>query len=110
AYLDGNRTARVPRGSWTALLEMPPLAVHGGWRLGAQATLSSQRDVTDRPVEGTWYGARRVLGARLALHRDPWQLALWGTNLTNARYIRVVGARGAAWYPDLPRPIDLLHG
>lgn len=110
AYLDGNRTSRAPRLSWNAALDTLPVALRAGWLFGAQAQLASQGHVTDRPVAGGWYGRRRLLDAKLVLDRGPWQLALWGTNLTDARYIRAAGSRGAAFYPQLPRPIDLLNG
>lgn len=110
AYLDGNRTSRAPRLSWNAALNTLPVALRAGWLFGAQARLASQGHVTDRPVAGGWYGRRRLLDAKLVLDRGPWQLALWGTNLTDARYIRAAGSRGAAFYPQLPRPIDLLYG
>lgn len=109
-YLDGNRTARAPRHSWSASLATPPRSVAGGWMLSGSATLSYRDNVAERPVDGLRYGARHLLGAQLTLERRSWTLALWGSNLTNQRYIRVAGSRGGVFYPQMPRPIDLLYG
>lgn len=109
-YLDGNRTARAPRNSWHASVAFLPRHVGGNWMFSGSATLSYRDNAAERPINGLRYGARRLLGAQLALERDPWQLVLWGTNLTNKRYIRVAGSRGGVFYPQMPRPIDLLYG
>src|SRR5690606_33257961 len=106
-YLDGNRTARAPRNSWNASLALLPLTVAGGWKLSASASLNYQDNMAERPINGLRYGARGLLGAQLSLERGPWQVAFWGTNLTNKRFIRVAGSRGGVFYPQMPRPIDL---
>lgn len=109
-YVDGNMPQRAPRTQWQLGLrsDSPPFA--SGWRATGAVDLSYQGDVYDRAVNGARFGERTLLSARVALMRDRWTLELWGTNLTDERYIRAVSARGAAFYPIAPRPLDLVFG
>lgn len=109
-YLDGNRTARAPRSSWNFSLQLQPLPVGAGWTAAAELQLSVQGDSFERPVNGARYGARQLLGLHAGLRRDAWEFALWGSNLTDERYVRTSASRGGNFYPSLPRPSDLLYG
>lgn len=108
-YLDDNRAARAPRTMFHIGLQARPRTIVGEWMLGAEATLGYQDEVYERPINGAMYGARTLLGARGTLQGGNWNIELWGTNLTNDRHIRAASSRGGAFYPSLPRPIDLLH-
>jgi iron complex outermembrane receptor protein len=109
-YLDGNQTARAPRTSWNLGVQLQPQPLAGGWQISAETTLAYQGNVFDRPINGAQFGTRTLLGARVMLHKSPWQVWLWGSNLAGERYVRTAANRGAMFYPSLPRPLDLLHG
>jgi iron complex outermembrane recepter protein len=109
-YLDGNLNARTPRNSWAVTLQALPHAIRGEWQLGADATFSYQDNVYARAINGVSYGARELLSARIILQRGRWRTELWGRNLTAGSYVRAVASRGQAFYPSLPRPLDLLYG
>jgi outer membrane receptor protein involved in Fe transport len=42
--------------------------------------------------------------------RGLWTAQLWGTNLTDANYIRAVASRSRAYFPTLVQPQDLIYG
>jgi iron complex outermembrane receptor protein len=109
-YLDGNLLSRVPRRSLTLGLQSKAWALAQGWQLNVGGQFAWQDSVYERPINGARYGGRRLLGLRAGLERQAWRLELWGTNLTDERYVRVASGRGGAFYPSLPRPIDLLYG
>jgi iron complex outermembrane receptor protein len=110
AYLDGNRTARNPLNSWNLSLELRPRQFAGNWIVSAQASLAMQGDVFEQPINGARFGARELLSARALLRNGAWQLGIWGSNLTDERYIRTDASRGGNFYPTFPRPLDLLYG
>jgi len=109
-YVDGNFLPRAPERQWFLGLtgDLPALA--GGWIPQAAVDVSHQGDVFDRAVNGALYGERTLVSARIAIGRAPWTMELWGTNLTDERYIRAVSSRGATYYPVAPRPLDLVLG
>ncbi len=109
-YVDGNMPQRTPQTQWQLGLRGDSLAVVGGWHAEGGVDLSYQGDVYDRAINGALFGERTLLSARAALVRGPWAVELWGTNLTDERYIRAVSTRGAAYYPVAPRPLDLVYG
>jgi outer membrane receptor protein involved in Fe transport len=109
-YLDGNHAARAPRVSWHVGLQLQPVAVASGWSAAAETALSGQGDVFERPINGARYGARRLLGGRITLFKGDMAFALWGSNLTDERYVRTAASRGGNFYPSMPRPTDLLYG
>ena len=59
---------------------------------------------------GLFYGARTLLGARLTLPLGRFVIELWGTNLTDERYVRVAAPRLPMYYFGIPRPTDLILG
>jgi len=109
-YVDGNMPPRAPRTQWQVGLRGEAPMFADGWHATGAVDLSHQGDVYDRAVNGARFGERSLLSARAALVRGQWALELWGTNLTDARYIRAVSTRGAAYYPVAPRPLDLVYG
>ena len=109
-YVDGNMPQRAPRTQWLLGLRSDSPQLATGWRASGALDLSYQGDVYDRAVNGARFGERTLLSARVALVRSSWTLELWGTNLTDERYIRAVSTRGAAYYPVAPRPLDLVYG
>ncbi|MEO8307288.1 MAG: TonB-dependent receptor [Pseudomonadota bacterium] len=109
-YLDDNLAARTPRDSWSMTLQTLPITIRGAWQLSADATFSYQDNVYERPIDGASYGARELLSARVVLQRGQWRAELWGRNLADYSYIRAAASRGQAFYPSLPRPLDLLYG
>lgn len=109
-YVDGNALQRAPRVQWLVGLDADLAGIASAWNALASVDLSGQDDVFDRPINGAHYGERTLLSARIALLRGPWTLELWGTNLTDERYLRAVSSRGAAFYPVAPRPLDLVLG
>lgn len=107
--ISGNVVFRAVRASWFAGLTLSPrLNALPGLRL--QADVSYQGDVYERQVNGLYYGARTLLSARLTLPLGRFVVELWGTNLTDQRYIRVAAQRPANFYLGIPRPIDLILG
>jgi outer membrane receptor protein involved in Fe transport len=46
----------------------------------------------------------------MGLARGAWSVDLWGSNLTDASYIRAVASRPAVYFPTTQRPQDLLYG
>jgi outer membrane receptor protein involved in Fe transport len=50
------------------------------------------------------------LGARLTAPLGRFAIELWGTNLTDERYIRVATPRPPNFYLGIPRPTDLIIG
>ncbi len=109
-YVDGNMPPRAPQTQWQVGLRGHSPTFADAWRAESALDLSYQGDVYDRAINGARFGERTLLSARAALVNGPWTLELWGTNLTNERYIRAVSSRGAAFYPVSPRPLDLLYG
>ncbi|MEO6186476.1 MAG: TonB-dependent receptor, partial [Steroidobacteraceae bacterium] len=107
-YLDGNQGARTPHISWNLALRARPVTLADNWQLGGEAAFGWQGNVYERPINGAYYGARGLLSTRISLGRGAWRAELWGTNLTNDRYVRAAASRGGPFYPSLPRPIDLL--
>jgi iron complex outermembrane receptor protein len=108
-YLDDNRGARAPSRMFNIGLQASPRTIAGNWQLGAEANFGYQDSVYERPINGAMYGSRTLLAARAFLERGNWNIALWGTNLTDDSFARVASSRGGAFYPSLPRPIDLLY-
>ena len=107
--ISGNRVYRAPTTTWRAAVTLAPrLAVLPGWRVHADVT--HQGNVFDRQVNGLFYGARTLLGARLTMPFGRAALDLWGTNLTGQRYIRVAASRQPAFYLGQPRPTDMMLG
>jgi outer membrane receptor protein involved in Fe transport len=109
-WVDGNVPGRTPRHMWNLGLDLRTGVGDNGSVWWARFDLGHQDDVFDRSIDGASYGARTLLGMRFGYERGPWSLQLWGSNLTNARYIRSVAARGATYYPTSPRPLDLIAG
>ena len=109
-YVDGNFLLRAPEQQWvTSLTYAPPAsASHPRWFL--RADLSHQGSLYARPAAGASYGQRTLLNARLGISQGAWSADLWGSNLTNALYVREVDSRGPAFFPVSPRPLDLLYG
>jgi outer membrane receptor protein involved in Fe transport len=109
-YVDGNTLQRAPRTQWTAALtfESPVMLADFKWfaRLGA----NYQGPVFVRPIDGAYDGERTLINARIGLLRGHWSLDLWGSNLTDAIYIRAVASRPAVYFPTTQRPQDLLFG
>lgn len=107
--ISGKRVLRTARLAWSAEATIAPRdrAFHGA-RL--TLTLSQQGNVFDRNVNGLYYGERTLLGARLAIPFGKWSLELWGTNLTNETYVRGEAGRPPFFYPNQPRPIDMILG
>ncbi|QGN55711.1 TonB-dependent receptor [Novosphingobium sp. Gsoil 351] len=106
--ISGNRPSRSVGTSWTAGLTLEPLA---GRRLRVE--LSHQGNVFDRQIEGLAFGARTLLDARFSFPLGPVATELWGTNLTDRRYIRSAGGgggRAASFYLGQPRPQDFVLG
>jgi iron complex outermembrane receptor protein len=109
ADISGNVPARAVETSWAAGMTLiPPAAALRNVRL--RANISHQGNVFDRQIDGLTYGARTLLNARLSLPLGPAWLDLWGTNLTDARYVRVAVGRQPAFYLGIPRPTDLIIG
>ena len=77
-----------------------------GLRLHAE--VSHQGNVFDRQINGLYYGARTLIGARVSLPLGPFMIVLWGTNLGNDRFARIAVGRGPGFYRDMPRPTDLI--
>jgi outer membrane receptor protein involved in Fe transport len=109
-YLDGNILGRTVRiSSSLGLIGRAPNDL-GGWTATGSAQLSHQGYGFERGIDGAYYGARTLLGAQVQLRRAGWLIALWGTNLTDASYIRAAASRANVLYPTLPRPLDLIYG
>lgn len=107
--ISGKRVLRTAKLSWSAEAQIAPRArVFHGARL--TLTLSHQGNVFDRNVNGLYYGRNTLLGARLMLPLGTWSLNIWGTNLTNQSYIRGEAGRPPFFYPNQPRPNDMILG
>ncbi|MEO6718528.1 MAG: TonB-dependent receptor [Novosphingobium sp.] len=109
ADISGNIPARAVATSWSAGATVtPPLTMLGG--LVLRADISHRGNEFDRQIDGLTFGARTLLNARLTLPLGRWSAELWGTNLTDARYIRFAVGRQPAFYVGQPRPTDLILG
>jgi iron complex outermembrane recepter protein len=107
--ISGNRVFRAVRDSWFAGVTLsPPLTALPGLRM--RADVSYQGDVFERQVGGIFYGARTLLGARLTVPLGRFAIELWGTNLTDERYLRVATPRLPVYYFSIPRPTDFILG
>jgi iron complex outermembrane receptor protein len=107
--ISGNRVFRAVSDSWFAGVTLSPrLPPLPGLRL--QADVSYQGDVFERQVGGLFYGARTLVGARLTVPLDRLVIELWGTNLTDERYVRVATPRLPVYYVGIPRPTDFILG
>jgi iron complex outermembrane receptor protein len=109
-YIDGNALQRAPRQQWRLGLRSDAFSDWAGWQFDSGFDVTHQDAVYDRGVNGAYYGERTLLSAQASLTRDRWQVAIWGTNLTDENYVRAVSSRGAAFYPVTPRPLDLVYG
>jgi hypothetical protein len=85
---------------WPHLTEFPDVQL--------QADIYHQDNVFDRQINGLYYGARTLLGARAILPLGRFAIELWGTNLTDAHYARVAAPRQPVLYLSQPRPTDLI--
>lgn len=108
-WIDGNRPQRTPERMLALGVSFTPAVAPMEGRLRLRVDAAWQDDVFDRAVDGARYGERTLVDARLGWTRAPWSIELWGRNLGNDRYLASVGARGGAFYPTSPRPIDLLY-
>ena len=106
ADISGNVPARAVRTSWTAGVTVSPM-LHG---LRFHAEVSRQGNVFDRQINGLYYGARTLLGARVSIPLGPCSMELWGTNLGDARYASFAAGRPPVFYTGIPRPTDLVLG
>ena len=107
--ISGNRVFRAVSDSWFAgvTLSPRPTALPG---LRLQADVSYQGDVYERQVNGLFYGARTLVGARLIVPLGYCVMELWGTNLTDRRYLREATPRLPQYYLGIPRPTDFILG
>jgi hypothetical protein len=107
--ISGNLPARAVTASWSAGLTLsPPVTVLPGLRL--HADISHQGNIFDRQINGLYFGARTLLGARLSFPIGACSIELWSTNLGDARYVSFAAGRPPAFYTGLPRPTDLIMG
>jgi iron complex outermembrane receptor protein len=109
-YLDDNLAARTPRRSLNIGLQFRPRLAVLGWQASVEGDFAWQDDVFERPIDGAYYGSRGLLSARGILEKGDWRVEIWGTNLLNDSFVRAAASRGGAFYPSLPRPLDLLLG
>ena len=109
-YVDGNVLQRAPRNQWTAALTFEPPPTPSGVTWFARVGGNYQGPVFVRPIDGAYDGERTLLDARMGLARGAWSVDLWGSNLTDASYIRAVASRPAVYFPTTQRPQDLLYG
>jgi iron complex outermembrane receptor protein len=107
-HIDGNVPARVPQHTWHAGIAFAPRAMSG--RLIARFDASGQDDVFDRAINGARFGQRTLVDARLSYDLGAWELALWGRNLGDERYVRALSSRGQIYFPTSPRPLDAIYG
>jgi hypothetical protein len=109
-YVDGNALQRAPQNQWTASLTFEPPARPSGLRWFARVGANYQGKVYVRPIDGGFDGERTLLDGRLGIARAGLLVELWGSNLTDANYIRAVASRPAVFFPTSPRPQDLIYG
>ena len=108
-WLDGNAPGRAPRNTWHAALTAHWPAESGGLQPWLRVDLNHQDDVYERQINGARFGAHTLLDARVGLSIGSWSLELWGTNLTDADYVRASFSRLPVLYPTQPRPLDLIY-
>jgi iron complex outermembrane recepter protein len=108
--IDGLEPARVPSRPWHVGITAEPQRDLAGGRVWVRADVGFQDDIADRPVGGLYYGERAVLDARVGYSRAVWSLELWGKNLTDEEFVRASAPGFPAYYPSVPRPIDLFYG
>jgi iron complex outermembrane recepter protein len=109
-YVDGNTVQRAPEQQWTAALNFEPMRTWQGLNGFIRLAAEHQGRVFVRPVDGAYDGARTLLNCRVGMGRGLWTAQLWGTNLTDANYIRAVASRSRAYFPTLVQPQDLIYG
>jgi hypothetical protein len=109
-YVDGNVLQRAPRNQWTAALTFEPPPMASGFKWFARVGANYQGPVFVRPIDGAYDGERTLVNARIGVSRGDWSLELWGSNLTDANYIRAVASRPAVYFPTTQRPQDLIFG
>lgn len=107
--ISGKRVLRAARLSWSgeAVIAPKAAAFHGS---SLAVSLSHQGNVFDRAINGLAYGERTLLDARIHVPFGNWSLDLWGTNLTDETYVRSAAGRPPFFYPNQPRPTDLILG
>ncbi len=109
-YVDGNSVQRAPQQQWTAALTFEPPRTAAELHWFVRATAEHQGSVFVRPIDGAYDGEHTLLAARFGLARGPWSVELWGTNLTDANYIRAVASRPRDYFPLTVQPQDLIYG
>lgn len=109
-YVDGNVPPRAAQNMWHAafVYQAPPL--RGNDQLVFRLDANGQDDVYDRPVNGAYFGSRVLLDARLSYDIGRWSFALWGRNLDDVHYVRILASRGQIYFPTTPRPLDMIYG
>jgi len=81
-----------------------------GLKWFARVGANYQGPVFVRPIDGAYDGERTLVNTRIGVSRADWALELWGSNLTNANYIRAVASRPGIYFPTTQRPQDLIYG
>lgn len=107
--ISGQRVLRAAQHAWSGELLLTPAAAifHGAsLRIG----ISYQGNVFERAVNALSYGERTLLDARLSVPFGAWSVDVWGTNLTDSTYVRAVAGRPPFFYPNQPRPSDMILG
>jgi iron complex outermembrane receptor protein len=105
--ISGNRPSRAAETSWAAGMTLAPQSfAFRGARL--RIDVSHQGDVFEREADGLYYGARTLLSARITFPFGKATAELWGTNLTDDRYVAAAAPRAPAFYIGQPRPVDLI--
>ena len=109
-FVDGNSVQRAPQQQWAAALTFePPDGTHElHWFVRTSA--EHQGRVFVRPIDGAFNGERTLLAARFGLAWGPRSVELWGSNLTDANYIRAVASRPRIYFPTTVQPQDLIYG
>jgi iron complex outermembrane recepter protein len=109
-YIDGNLLQRSPRQQWNANITYEPTVIVGGLKWFSRIDVTHQGSVYFRAIDGASAGERTLLNCRVGISRGEWSASLWGSNLTNMTYIRMVDSQGPVFYPVAPRPHDLIYG
>ena len=109
-YIDDNALPRAPADQWALTLQGDLTPAGADWRLTSSIDVGYEERRVRPCHQRRQFGERALVSARVSWLRGSWMVELWGSNLTDERYVRGVSSRGAPFYPVSPRPLDLVYG
>lgn len=109
--ITGGETPFAPKVSFN-------LGVSYEFQMASAMTVTPRIDVSSQSKQSgslivnpaTRLNARTLLNAGVRIEKDNWYVDLFGTNLTDRRYVAGIQDLGNIWYPGAPRQYGLKVG